>query len=111
MRRRDAVVTCLLWPLLLAATEAGFSAGARTLSGAVTDHGTAVKGAVVKIEQPKTLQIRSYITGPDGRYHFAGLRTDVDYEVWAQYQGRSSSRQTLSRFDSDRTRVLNLNIE
>ena len=73
----------------------------RSLTGTVTDEaGTVLKGAVVQLKNRLTLNIRSYITQSDGLYRFHGLHPDIDYEVKADYQGRSSHSRTLSRFDS-----------
>jgi hypothetical protein len=35
-----------------------------------------------------------------GDYYFHGLSTDVDYELKAEYNGRSSATRTLSTFDT-----------
>lgn len=68
-------------------------------------------GAVVKIKNIKTLQIRSFITKADGQYSFGGLSTNADYEVWADFQGGSSDTRTLSVFDSRKAAVINLKVE
>lgn len=70
-----------------------------------------VDGAVVKIKNIKTLQIRSFITKADGQYSFGGLSTNADYEVWADFQGGSSDTRTLSVFDSRKAAVINLKVE
>ena len=46
-----------------------------------------------------------YRSGPDitqenGSYHFAGLNPNMDYEIVANYRGRSSAKKTISQFDS-----------
>ena len=84
----------------------------RSLQGAVTDAtDNPVEGAVVKLKDTKTLQVRSFITKADGNYHFHGLNPDVDYEVKADYQGATSNNRTLSSFDTRRTAILNLKLE
>jgi len=67
--------------------------------------GTPVAGAAVLLKDTKTLQVRSYITQQDGRYHFYGLSSDVNYEVRAQFGDMSSPKKDVSVFDS-RSRIL-----
>jgi hypothetical protein len=56
--------------------------------------------AAVQIENDSTLQIRSYITQADGKYHFAGLNSDIDYKLSAEYDEIRSHKRNLSKFDS-----------
>jgi hypothetical protein len=93
------------------------SAPSRSLDGTVTNDGEPIKGAVVQLENRATLEIRSYITQQDGQYHFAGLRFDVDYQVWAQRGDRGSQdyrrsqRKTLSQFNSKASVRIDLALE
>ena len=76
----------------------------RTLQGSVTDNASKpVEGAVVQLKDTKSLQIRSFYTQSDGSFHFAGLSTNVDYEVKADYKGSTSSTKTLSVYDNRKT--------
>src|SRR5579871_5536346 len=73
----------------------------RTVQGVVTDEAdNPISGAVVQLENMKTLQIRSYITKEKGDYFFSDLSTDVDYKLHAENHGMISSTKTLSSFDS-----------
>ncbi len=84
----------------------------RILQGVVQDNGdNPVSGAVVQLKDTKTLQIRSFITQTDGAYHFAGLSTNVDYEVKADHDGASSGTKTLSVFDSRKQATINLKLK
>lgn len=84
----------------------------RAVTGSVTDSGGApVSGANVQLKDLKTLQIRSYVTHEDGAYHFAGLSTNVDYELKAEHDGHSSGTKTLSNFDSKKTAVIALKLK
>lgn len=75
----------------------------RSLTGVVTDkQGNLLRGAVVELENRVTLQIRSYITGNDGRYYFGSLSGDVDYNLRARYHDKWSRSKTLSKFSSAR---------
>lgn len=96
--------------LLLTAASVLF-AGTRTLKGTVTFNGKPVERAVVKLEDPKTLQVRSFYTGKDGHYHFAALRTEFDYEVWAERGNQKSSKEYFSRFNSDPTPTVDLDLK
>ena len=84
----------------------------RSLEGLVTDASDAVVvGAVVKLKDMKSLQVRSFITKEDGKYHFYGLSLNSDYEVQADSSGTSSKVRTLSVFDSRKNPNLDLKLE
>lgn len=84
----------------------------RTVQGVVTNAANqTVERAVVQLENTKTLQIRSFITQKDGMYHFAGLSTDVEYRLKADYNGASTSWKTLSVFNTKKTAVINLRLK
>lgn len=77
----------------------------------VTHNGRRVERAIVKLQDPKTLVVRSFITRKNGRYHFAGLRTDVDYQVWTEQFTLKSSKEYCSRFDADPTPTKDLSLD
>ena len=83
----------------------------RTVEGVVTSVANQPVGkAVVQLKNAKTLQIRSFITQDDGSYHFAGLGTDVEYQLKAEHEGATTSWKTLSVFNSKKTAVINLKL-
>jgi Carboxypeptidase regulatory-like domain len=83
----------------------------RTVEGTVTNAANqTVAKAVVQLKNAKTLQIRSFITQDDGSYHFAGLSTDVEYQLKADHEGATTSWKTLSVFNSKKTAVINLKL-
>jgi carboxypeptidase family protein len=83
----------------------------RTVEGMVTDAANQpVSKAVVQLKNTKTLQIRSFITQDDGSYHFAGLSTDVEYQLKADHDEASTSWKTLSVFNSKKTAIINLKL-
>jgi Carboxypeptidase regulatory-like domain len=98
--------------LLLAMSAARISpdqkdkpATGRMLSGKVLDkHDNPIVNSVVYLSNTRTHAVTSYIVGPDGSYQFPQLSPNVDYEVYAQYQGRKSDTKTVSQFD-DRKQV------
>jgi hypothetical protein len=83
----------------------------KTISGIVTDAaGSPVPGAVVQLENMKTLQIRSFIAREKGDYIFQGLATDVDWQLKASANGKSSKPRTISTFDTHPEVVVNLQL-
>lgn len=85
--------------------------GTRTVQGVVSDaSGKPVAEAAVQLKDTKSLQIRSSRTANDGSYHFAGLSSDVEYELRAEYQGASSPKKTLSVFNTQKTVTVNLKL-
>ena len=84
----------------------------RTVQGIVTDEAdNPISGAVVQLENMKTLQIRSFITKEKGDYYFSDLSTDVDYKLHAENHGMVSSTKTLSSFDSRKAATMNLKVD
>jgi hypothetical protein len=87
-------------------------AGTRIVQGQVTDpDDRPVVGAVVQLKDMRSLEIRSFITEEAGKYHFSGLKTDLDYQVKALHNGMSSASKTVSIFDTRKTAILNLKLE
>jgi Carboxypeptidase regulatory-like domain len=76
----------------------------RLLYGKVLDQqDNPVPDAIVYLTNTRTHAVKTYIIGQDGTYRFPGLST-VDYEVYAQYNGRKSDTKSVSQFD-DRSQV------
>ncbi len=96
---KTTVCAALLAGLMLVSAHA--SSDFRSLTGEVTDKaGNALPGAVVQIENTRTLQVRSWITDKSGHYCFNELFEDVDYTVRAHYRRIWSRSRTLSKFNS-----------
>jgi len=84
---------------------------ARTIEGMVLDRaGNPVPGAVVLIEDLKSLQVRSYLVQQDGKYHFHGLSSDANYELRAQFKDEVSGPKTVTVFRSGHTVEVNLKL-
>jgi hypothetical protein len=113
MAVRAACVVSILFAASLAAQHKNNEEPTtRTVEGHVTNQARQpVAEAVVQLKNTKTLQIRSFITQTDGSYHFAGLQTDVEYQVKATYEGASTSWKTLSIFNSKKTPIINLKLK
>lgn len=67
--------------------------------------------AVVYLKNTKTLTIKTFITEKDGGYRFPGLSPNVDYEIYADYQGQKSPTKTISSFDNRTNMTLNLHVD
>jgi hypothetical protein len=87
------------------------STSSRAIEGTVlASDGAPVPGAIVQIKDSKTLQVRSYIAQQDGKYHFWGLSTDVNYQLRAMAGGLTSKTKTVSVFNSRRKVTLDLKL-
>jgi hypothetical protein len=76
----------------------------RLLLGKVLDeHDNPVINAIVYLTNTRTHNVKTYIIGQEGTYRFPGL-SNVDYEVYAQYNNHKSDTKSVSQFD-DRSQV------
>ncbi len=77
----------------------------RLLSGKVIDkQENALVNAVVYVTDTRTRAVKTYIVGADGIYRFPALAANVDYEIYAQLNGKTSDTKRMSQFD-DRKQV------
>lgn len=84
----------------------------RLLTGQVMSRTDApLANAVVYLKNTKTLGVKTYITDASGNYRFPELSPDVDYQVYAEYNGAKSETKTLSSFDSRLRPTINLKVE
>ena len=84
----------------------------RLLTGRVIDKDDApVPSSVVYLANTRTRAVKTFIVGQDGNYRFPALSPNVDYEVYAQYQGKKSDTKTVSQFDSRAQVNINLRID
>ena len=70
-----------------------------------------VKGAVVKCEDTSNLEIRSYITDADGKYHFTNISVNHDYQLRAQKDHRESGVKRLTKFNTKKVATINLRLK
>jgi hypothetical protein len=107
LRRASFVAGALLLVLSVAAHAAPDKKEkqqGRLLYGKVLDQqDNPVAGAIVYLTNTRTHTVKTYIVSQEGTYRFPGLST-VDYEVYAQYNGRKSDTKSVSQFD-DRSQV------
>lgn len=106
--RPTALLACAI---LLVISVAGSAAAldkkdqqGRLLSGKVLDpQDNPVVSAIVYLTNTRTHAVKTYIVGQDGTYRFPGL-SNVDYEVYAQFNNHKSDTKSVSQFD-DRSQV------
>jgi Carboxypeptidase regulatory-like domain len=77
----------------------------RLLTGRVLDkQDNPVPNAVVYVTDTRSRAVKTYIVGADGNYRFPALAANVDYEIYAQVDGKTSDTKKMSQFD-DRKQV------
>ncbi len=85
---------------LPAAAAWGQNLGDRTVSGTILDENSQrVVGATVFLKNEKTKAIRSYISTADGHFRFSQVDMSVDFDLWAEKDGRKSATRTVSSWD------------
>lgn len=97
---------------LLAPAAWGQNTGDRTVSGSILDDSSQrVVGATVFLKNQKTKTIRSYISTADGHFRFSQVDMSVDFDLWAEKDGRKSAIKTVSSWDDRKDFVLDLKIK
>jgi hypothetical protein len=84
----------------------------RTLTGLVLDKSDQpIVGAVVYLKNTKTLTVKSFFSQPDGSYRFPELPLNINFDVYAEKDGKRSAVKTLSEFDDRANPKINLKID
>jgi len=84
----------------------------RLLSGRVIDkEDNPVVNAIVYVTDTRSRAVKTYIVGPDGNYRFPALSASVDYEVYAQFNRKTSDTKRISQFDDRKTLNVVLRID
>jgi hypothetical protein len=112
---KKALVGALAVLLSLAAVAQPFEKKtdtSRTLVGRVSDRQEApLPNAVVYLTNTRTRAVKTYIVGQDGEYRFPSLAPNIDYEVYAQFNGHKSDSKTVSQFDNRQQLNINLKVD
>jgi len=88
------------------------TAPGRLLTGRVLDkQDNPVANAVVYVTDTRTRAVKTYIVGADGNYRFPALAANVDYEIYAQLNGKSSDTKKMSQFDDRKQVKIDLRID
>lgn len=94
------LLTLLLLASLPALAKDKDTSPGRLLTGKVLDRqDNAVPNAIVYVTDTRTRAVKTYIVGNDGTYRFPALAANVDYEVYAQLDGKTSDTKRVSQFD------------
>jgi len=84
----------------------------RTILGTVVnDAGAPYDGAVVYLQDTKSMVIRSYVANGGGKFHFNQISSDTDYDVWAEMNKHRSKKKTVSMFSSHVKFIFKLKIK
>lgn len=84
----------------------------RLLTGRVLDkQDNPLPNAVVYVTDTRTRTVKTYIVGADGSYRFPALAANVDYEIYAQVNGKTSDTKKMSQFDDRKQVKIDLRID
>jgi hypothetical protein len=73
----------------------------RTVEGEVCGRdGSPIQGAVVYLKDEKSLAVKSYLSDEQGQFHFRQLSMSLDYDLWAELNGKRSKTKSISQFNS-----------
>jgi hypothetical protein len=73
----------------------------RTIDGTVRDKGgEPIQGAVVYLQDSRSLAVKSYLSDEAGQFHFRQLSLSADYSLWAEVHGNRSKAKSISQFNS-----------
>ena len=115
MKRASVIAVTLLLIGLVAVAEPFRDKNAATgkvVTGKVLDkHDTPLASSVVYLTNTRTRTIKTYIAGADGSYRFPALSGDIDYELYAQYNGHKSDTKLVSQFDNRSVINIDLHID
>jgi hypothetical protein len=113
--KKALVLLVVMWLMGLPAFAEPFAQkgdNSRVLTGRVTDKQDApLPNAVVYLTNSRTRAVKTYIVGQDGAYRFPSLSPNIDYEVYAQYNGKKGDTKTVSQFDNRTQVTINLKID
>jgi carboxypeptidase family protein len=84
----------------------------RSVRGMVSDKDEkAIENAVVFLKNSRTSTVISHYSDDQGNYRFSGLDPNVEYEIYAEFDGQKSASRTLSPLDGRKEITLNLKVD
>jgi hypothetical protein len=84
----------------------------RTVAGQIVDKDeNPLAEAVIYLENMTTKSVQSHISDDKGDYEYSGLDPNVDYQIYAERDGLTSSTHTISSFDSRTSVNLELKVD
>lgn len=84
----------------------------RIVHGKVEDKsGTAIKDAIVYLQDSRNSAVKSAISGDDGSYRFVQLSPNTDYTLWAKIGDKKSGNKSISSFDTKNDFNITLKID
>jgi hypothetical protein len=90
----------------------GQNIGDRTVSGTILNESAQpVVGATVFLKNEKTKAIRSYISTADGHFRFSQVDMSVDFDLWAEKDGKKSATKTVSSWDDRKEFISDLKLK
>jgi hypothetical protein len=99
-------------PRLSAQTAVAEKERVKNVTGTVMDKSDKpLGGAVVYLKNTKTLAVKSFISQDNGEFRVNALSPNVDYEVYAEFNGARSSTKTISSFDSKTNVTMTLKVD
>ena len=110
MKRVLAVAVLLMIGLVSAGAQRGGTG--KLLTGKVLDRqDNPLPSAVVYLTDTRTRAVKTYIVSQDGTYRFTAMSANVDYEVYAQVNGKKSDTKVVSQFDNRSQVNINLKVD
>lgn len=86
--------------------------GQRVVEGVVLNaDGSAIAGATVFLRNQKNKAIRSYTSVNDGKFRFAQVNMNEDFDLWAEKDGKKSVVKTVSSWDARKDFATELKIK
>ena len=86
--------------------------GMRTVSGTVLNASSEpVPGATVFLKDEKSKTIRSFDSTANGHFHFAQVDMSIDFDLWAEKDGKKSAIKTVSSWDTRKDFISDLKLK
>lgn len=116
MKKTAGIALAMVLAVSLAAAQAVSARDrepqTKSVTGQVTDSaGQPLPDAIVYLKNTKTLAVKTFIAQKDGSYQFHGLLPNVDYDLYAEFNGLRSDSKTISQFDSKTNLTIHLKIK